>query len=94
MEGLIHILNPLINRINHGRTRNLSLRLKWLLKKSKFALHWQTLNSLKISLNLLMSSMNYVEGSKNQESEDILLVNQSWYPPFNLLTLHFLTASP
>ena len=82
MEGLIHILNPLINRINHGKTRNFTLRLKWLLKKSKFALHRQTLDSLKISLALLISSMNYVEGSRNSESEDILLVDQCCCHPF------------
>jgi hypothetical protein len=54
MEGLIHILSPLIERINHGRTWNFNLRLRWLLEKSKFALHMQSLERLKLSLTLII----------------------------------------
>jgi hypothetical protein len=71
MKALLRILDPLVERLKHGWTRNFSLRLKWLFKKSKFALQRQSLESVKTSLTLLVSSMAYVEASRNQESDDI-----------------------
>lgn len=70
--ALLQILKPLVERCGKSKTRHFGLRLKWLLTRSKFSLHRQSLESLKLSLNLLLTSMNYVEASRNQVSEDTL----------------------
>jgi hypothetical protein len=72
-KALLRVLKPLVERSGRRRvTRNFGLRLRWLFERSKFSLHRQSLESLKLSLTLLLASMNYVEATRNQVSDETL----------------------
>jgi hypothetical protein len=67
LSDLTDLLNPLRMLVasKEGRRRaRLSGRIRWIFVKSKVALHRRSLESLKTSLTLLVSTLDYAEVSQ------------------------------
>ncbi|KAI9698554.1 MAG: hypothetical protein M1820_007444 [Bogoriella megaspora] len=53
-ENLLRILEPLVQK-NANRSQHIALRLRWLFQRSKFIYYRETMTSLKLNLQLLLS---------------------------------------
>lgn len=67
---LLKVLQPLVKLSGSHRNR-LVLRIRWLFEKSKFVFHRQSLESLKATLTLLVSTITYVDASSSNVPEAI-----------------------
>jgi hypothetical protein len=56
-QELLKHLDPLVNATGSASI-NAALRVRWIFEKSKFATHRQSLESLKSTLNLLVTTMS------------------------------------
>ncbi|KAL9084742.1 MAG: hypothetical protein Q9165_007917 [Trypethelium subeluteriae] len=64
-ERLLHVLGPLVQQTGSQRRRVL-LRIRWLFQRSKFIYHRETLGSLKLNLQLLISVMQMTQEPHEQ----------------------------
>lgn len=67
---LLKKLRPLVQLTGTAQKRFL-LRIIWIFEKSKFATHVQSLETLKSTLSLLISTVNYSEGVAVNRPRDI-----------------------
>jgi hypothetical protein len=72
---LVTHLNPLIKGTGTA-TKNTALRLRWLFEKSKFITHRQSLEALKSTLNLLVTTMSFAAAVETKAPEVITYVEQ------------------
>ena len=64
-ERLLQVLQPLVQQTGSQRQR-LALRIRWLFQRSKFIYHRDTLGSLKLNLQLLISIMQMTREPQEQ----------------------------
>ncbi|KAL9615634.1 MAG: hypothetical protein Q9160_009361 [Pyrenula sp. 1 TL-2023] len=67
-DELVSCLSPLLERSCFTATQA-ALRLRWLFEKSKFMAHRQSLESLKSTLNLLVSTISFAAAAKVSASD-------------------------
>ena len=71
-ESLIERLRPLMEEPERQWSLTIDKRMIWVIQKPTFLLHRQSVESLKSSLNFLVSSMSYAELKKNSNQKTSL----------------------
>lgn len=69
-NALLDVLKPLIEQTGRRR-QQWTLRIRWLFRRSRFALHQRSLESLKNTLELQVGIMNYEMATRERLSETI-----------------------
>lgn len=69
-KALLDVLKPLIERCGRKR-KQVGLRIRWLFQKSKFVMHQGSLESLKSTLNLLVTVLTYDEAIGREKESTV-----------------------